>query len=574
MILRHLLIIFLLFHFYGIAQTENTSNTFTYIDSLYTVSHAEISEEAYKNKHRFLKESINVSYVSKELEAYKSLSWYFGYKNFRNLDSTLYYFNHFESRLKELQSSSSTKDSINNKMISSYYLNKGNLLSNCFGLTEQGLQSFYQAYPFISKDDINYLSTYYIYVSQVYFYKKQYDKSIEVLRPILKDTASIEPRIKLFLLQNLALNYKSKKEYSKSQSINKKIEALAKKKNNTYYKWWTKNEMVYDYYLMGNTKKAIDSALVVRSYYQLNIDEDALFNNSMYLGDFYENIGDIENAIFYKKDALKYKYSKIEFLEIYSSLTKYYLQKKDYPSALNFIEKKDVLLDSIRAAERSLYANYCNAFVKLAKEERKKMDIIDENKLLNERNKRQQLYILIIIISLILIRLYKLYKKREKEIDTLKSNEEELLEKQLILKESLIEASEIAIKKNNKVLYNLKSVLDKIHNVNDMKQLLRFKQKVNQLLLTTKSDLSNIKEKNNSLKNFSIREKLKNKFPTLSSTEIEYCILTQLDLSIKETAEILHVSSNTVAVTRSKIKNKLNIHKDISLKEFLTSLPK
>ncbi len=573
MTLRFLLFAFLAIQFYGIAQIKKNSDTFTYIDSLYNVSYEGINKEDYKNKHRFLKESINISYISKELEAYKSLSWYFGYKNLRDLDSTLYYFNRFESRLKEIQSSMRTKDSINNKTISSYYLNKGNLLSNCFGLHEQGLQSFYKAYPFISKDDLNQRTVYYIYVSQISSYKKQYDKSIEILNPILKDTASLQTRIKLFLLQTLALNYKSKKEFSKSLRINEKILELAEEKDDEYYIWWTKNEMVYDYYLMGDVKKAIDSALEIRSYYKTNIDEDALFNNSIYLGDFYESIGEIDKAIFYKKDALNYKYTTVEIPEIYRSLINYYLQKKKYSSVLNFIEKKDLLIDSIRSKEQSLYVNYSNAFVKLAEEEKRKRDIIAENKLLNEKIKKQTLCILIVIISLMGIYLFKLYKKGKKEIKTLKSNEELLLEKQLLFKENLIEASEIAIQKNSKILSNLKNALDEVHNINEIDKLFKFKQKINELLLATKSDLSDIKEKNNNSEHFSIKEKLKNQYPILSKTEIEYCVLTQLNLSIKEMAKILNVSSNTVSVSKSKIKNKLNIGKEISLKEFLDKLP-
>jgi DNA-binding CsgD family transcriptional regulator len=66
--------------------------------------------------------------------------------------------------------------------------------------------------------------------------------------------------------------------------------------------------------------------------------------------------------------------------------------------------------------------------------------------------------------------------------------------------------------------------------------------------------------------------KLMDKYPNLSDTQIRYCLLTKLNLSIKETASILNVTPDTVKVARSRLKKKLGIPPEISIKMFLDQL--
>ncbi|WP_458627802.1 helix-turn-helix transcriptional regulator [Winogradskyella sp. PC D3.3] len=68
--------------------------------------------------------------------------------------------------------------------------------------------------------------------------------------------------------------------------------------------------------------------------------------------------------------------------------------------------------------------------------------------------------------------------------------------------------------------------------------------------------------------------KLLNKYPNLSDTQIRYCLLTKMNLSIKETATILNVTPDTVKVARSRLKKRLDIPSEMSIKMFLDKLSK
>ena len=66
--------------------------------------------------------------------------------------------------------------------------------------------------------------------------------------------------------------------------------------------------------------------------------------------------------------------------------------------------------------------------------------------------------------------------------------------------------------------------------------------------------------------------KLTGKYPNLTDTQIRYCLLTKLNLSIKETAVILNVTPDTVKVARSRLKKKLGVPSEMTIKMFLDRL--
>jgi len=61
------------------------------------------------------------------------------------------------------------------------------------------------------------------------------------------------------------------------------------------------------------------------------------------------------------------------------------------------------------------------------------------------------------------------------------------------------------------------------------------------------------------------------KFPNLSSAEIRLCILLKLGLSIKDMAMMLYQSPESLKVSRSRLRNKLAIDKDLSFQSFFSS---
>lgn len=545
------------------------------IDSLHQRYLGENSEEAYFVYQKLLKESIQVSYVKGMLCAYKSLMWYHGTASKTNLDSVIHYTNLFEDRIK-IESKSNNKELIKSLNIHKYYLRKGQILASGFGLPEQGLESYFKAYPLIPEGDKQLFIKYHVSISQIYFYKFQYDKALAVLNPLLKDTIGLETGTKIQLLKSIAANYVAKKMVTKSYQLHKEILNLTKKNKDIKIFWWTKDLLANDYFHMGEHQKAIDSALAVKKYCIKNDFSELLFNNSMHLSTYYHAIEDIDKAIAYRKEAVKHS-DGLEFeIDTYKTLAGYYIEKKQYLNAIEIYQKKDTAIDSLRSSEKKALINYVDSSVKLLKEKQKSQQMLYDMELLEEKNKKQKLYhfsISIGLISIILflgtILLFKKYKKGEKVIEVLKNNEKKLLEGKIVLRENELEASAIALSQRLEVLTSIKSELDQIKEPNITK-LEDVKQKIGNLI-TSASDMSIITKRIES-EYPTISNKLKNKYPELTDTQMRYCLLTKLNLSIKETAIILNVTPDTVKVARSRLKKKLEIPTAMSIKLFLDAL--
>lgn len=571
----HKLLVFLIISVFtivgGAAQMDKDSITLKKIEELYKISRGKYDTTAFINHHIILKEALKIGNVRFEFEGYKSLAWYHGngHKKERSLDSAMYYFDMFESKMSRL-------DTVKySRTLAGHYLNKGNILANRFGLLEPGLNAYYNSYKFLDEEEKNGISAYYTYISQIFSYKNDHKKALEVALPLLKDTSKISLPFKLMYLQNLASLYSDYNQPEKSLEINTEILRLAAKNEykRDYYTWWTKNEMSNDYYELGNVKRAIDTALVVRKYFEEHTNKEATANNTEYLTAFYYAKGDLDTAISYAEKGLEEEYFITDYPRKYGELASFYMEKGYYEKAKELYRKKDKMNDSIRSIEQKVYTDYANANVKLLREKRKNQEINYNNELLEQKNKRQRLFIVILIIALVslllLFAVFKLYKKNKEgreKVKALKANEKKLLEEQIKLRNNELEATVNALSKRVIVLNTLKEQLVSPILSNDQK--VKNTSKIITELIDNASDISAVTNKISS-RYPSFTSLLKERHPDLSQRDIDYCLLTKLNLSLKETAAILNVSPNTVKVTRSRIKTKMQIPSGTSFKDYL-----
>jgi len=66
-------------------------------------------------------------------------------------------------------------------------------------------------------------------------------------------------------------------------------------------------------------------------------------------------------------------------------------------------------------------------------------------------------------------------------------------------------------------------------------------------------------------------EKLREKFPSLTKTEIKLCSFIRLKLSIAQIAHLQHIDTASVVVGRYRLKKKLGLGTDENLDKFLQS---
>lgn len=62
---------------------------------------------------------------------------------------------------------------------------------------------------------------------------------------------------------------------------------------------------------------------------------------------------------------------------------------------------------------------------------------------------------------------------------------------------------------------------------------------------------------------------IKNMFPNLSANDIKHCLLLSLDFSSKEAAQLLGVSHHAVIMARKRLKKKIDVPQDLTLRQFI-----
>jgi hypothetical protein len=536
-------------------------------------------EEAYITHHRILNEAIQLPSLKVELDCYMKLAMDHatGDLGERKLDSTIHYFDRFESKIVLFDVDELQKKNILETVIN-YYTLKGFLLGNYFGLNQPSLESHLKAELYFSKTDNIDLKTKHAFrLSRIYNAERKYDKSIKLLDQRLKDTVHMSIDIKRLFYTYMAFAYQRKKMPEQSFYYNSKALEVAKKMKFERFVFFIKYRMSYDYFLFGDYQKAIDSVLVVREYYKTANKSRVLGlnNTAKNLSLFYYAIGNIDKAIEYSKSQLNLNNSSMSRKKVLANLAKYALEKNDYKSAMEYYKEKDKLTDSIRIVEKDLLIKYNASNMKLAKQKHINKNILLENQLLEKNNEQQRLYVLIVssLIAILLLLfgglfVYKKYRQSKKTVGVLKANEKQLLQEQIRLRDNELDASAIALSQRVEVLNTIKKELEAIKDENPKLALVN---KTVKSLIRSSSDISLVTDRIES-QYPSLTVELKNKHPELSATEIRYCLLTKLNLSLKETASMLNVTPNTVKVTRSRLKKKMSIYQDVSLKEYLDKI--
>jgi hypothetical protein len=541
------------------AQSKEKLRLQKEIDSLNKTYSFSTTLNGYINHHYKLKTSKSINYQKGIFKSYIQLMWYHGVK--RKLDSTLYYCNQFEV----------FEQSHPNKEIKIIYLHNRALLFNLYlGLTEEALNSYTTAYSLVSKDSLAEKIELNIAISQCYANKKQYSKAITVLNQCIKDTAKIKFKMKFILLETLATSYQFMNKPEKSFPIHQKMIALSKKNNDKLMEVYTQNGIIYDYYLQHQYQKGIDYGLKVREKFKIPDLSEYMFANSEFLANNYNAIGNYKNAIYFMKSAISETPAYNELPDLYSDLAKYYKSNNDLKEATEIYEKRDQVIDSIRSMEQKAFTDYYDTKIKFINQTENSKKIILENSV-------QKSYIVSLIIGIFCLLLfilsfviYRKYNKSEKKIEDLKEKEKVILKNHIKLREDELSVILISEAKKNEKLDQIK--IDLTHGVknNDIKQIKIAEESLNEYLKS--ADEFNIFSERLESQYPGIVYQLKNSHPELSQNDIKHCLLVKLGLSLKESAQLLSVTTGTVKTARNRVVRKLDLPEDLNFKDYLDQI--
>ncbi len=172
---------------------------------------------------------------------------------------------------------------------------------------------------------------------------------------------------------------------------------------------------------------------------------------------------------------------------------------------------------------------------------------------------------LLIILIQILINYVALNNSRKESFEL--SNKVINIENRLYDKDkesiSLLVESTRLMKEKEQIAQKISEIYKKTKNFNFFKVLLELRASNNgnrrKLLIREQLDK----------KRYDLIAKLKEEFPSLTENDLELCTLMILDITSREISELKSITQDSVKKHRYRVRKKLNLNKDISLKNFL-----
>lgn len=157
--------------------------------------------------------------------------------------------------------------------------------------------------------------------------------------------------------------------------------------------------------------------------------------------------------------------------------------------------------------------------------------------------------------------------KAENELN-IQEYEKHILELEIQTKSSEVTGKSLSIAKQSEMIENIQGILDNETDVNKLKSEIRKAIKINAV---SKHQWETFETNLNQINNKFIIN-LSNKYPNLTSKDINLCIYLKMNLSSKEIAPLMNISFRGVELHRYRLRKKLNLNQDENLSKFLLSL--
>lgn len=159
----------------------------------------------------------------------------------------------------------------------------------------------------------------------------------------------------------------------------------------------------------------------------------------------------------------------------------------------------------------------------------------------------------------------------EKEIEKLKNDK---LKIKILVKDKELVNNSLQVVKKNKILNGIIHKLKDI-NVESFDESAKFQfSKLNKSIIKEVNADHSWKDLEKHIKNvhFDFLKRLKEKYPTISPRELDLSTYLLMNMSTKEIAEIMNISSGGVELARYRLRKKLNLNKKENLIGFLMSI--
>lgn len=437
----------------------------------------------------------------------------------------------------------------------------------------------------------NFLNLAYTNLGMLYYKEKKYEQSIPYLKHAKDISFERANIVKASEYNNLGLCYQNLKQYQKAIVNFKKGLPFSKdslSSNNIGFYYLILGNLGNTYVLSGNPDKGIPLLRQELAYYNENHIESAdkasclidimryyeLKKQNQHLPLLINNALDIINQLGTTEEKVRSIEKLIRFITEKHITTNELKLNKVYNSML--IESNKEIKEIRSSISQLLYEEKISALVDRSELEK-------HNYIIQQKNNRLVLYSSLIvagILILLLINVIRTNKQRlirSQQVLTIQQQQEEIVKNEQIILQQQFQNQKLEL---NSLLTNLSikqqtetGFLEKIKELKRKKNI--SPEQIIQELQLSINNLIEIDRKfiNESVSHFELKPefsaRILEKHPELTELDIRYCNYFITGLSSKEIGLLHNLSDVSVRVLKNKIKNKLGLHKDDSMIDYL-----
>ncbi len=537
-----------------------------HIDSLYEIAKKDLIGNGDLLKE-LIKQSQNINYAKGELRGFINLGIY--YTNNSMIDSANIVYNKGEKLVKQHPDLGYA--------LAYIYNNKASILSNQ-ELHYQALKYYHKAYKInIKQEDQKAALITKMNMLNCHLALGEPNKVLAYSKELLEDSTVVSHEdLKYQLYKSLAAAHFDKKEFGKAINWwNANLESIqnTEKKGEISYLITSIAEAHRN---LGSYEIALEKALEAKKILENKPELSAYAaTNAMVLGKIYNSLDNPNMSILHFENAvLQNPDDPMDIALSYKNLGALYKRIQSWSHSANYYEKYGRLIDSLYRHRNKDISKISEGRIQLIEEEYKNVLLTKDNDILTYKTEKQELYIislavgffslLFVLLSLIL---YRKYNKSEQQIELLKENEKKILENHLQSREEEFLATMISVNERLDKLSAIKKHLSSSIKYNNREEIIETEKRLDIFIKST-SDLTILKDRIES-QYPGITAQINTNFPDLSTNDIRHCLLMKLNLSIKESAQLLSVSTHAVKMARKRLKKKMNLPEEISLKDHL-----
>ncbi len=240
----------------------------------------------------------------------------------------------------------------------------------------------------------------------------------------------------------------------------------------------------------------------------------------------------------------------------------------DYEAALRHFEKATEIERELRSSTVSKQIDQLNIQYQTAKKEQELIEL--EKQTVEERAIRNIIIVtalaIILIIGLLLRNAY-LKRKRDKLLHAIKTQK---LNDEIEKKNKEISSYTLSFIQKNQLMEELKQQINELKKSSD--------PETNKQLNRINKIVANTYREEEEWKNFQITfeemhdsffTRLKEVYPDLGNAELKLCALIRLNMNLKEAANVLGISPDSVKTARYRLRKKLGLKTEDNLVDFL-----